>query len=284
MTPPILAKVGARFASLSNRPPLGATLHLAAETTNHDPFRPVWPSLQPEAPIAAVAFITSFAAGAPANAQQYGTVRFVASAPDMTFLPMLLAAEYGIDKEMGFASTFTYAASPIGIKAMIADFHRLAPDDVGLCGITCSMQEWTRDNYSRPLGMVDDAARYLAERNVEYIIHVGSPLVVAQGAGFDLTLIVRTMSAVFACCEASTATAPTDAARAAVKDAKDADCTYVPSGQLPATSDSDHGFWRPNSSLRGDCAGRCSTFAPHSPTSVCKPKDRSGRLQSPSLL
>ena len=113
MTPPILAKVGARFASLSNRPPLGATLHLAAETTNHDPFRPVWPSLQPEAPIAAVAFITSFAAGAPANAQQYGTVRFVASAPDMTFLPMLLAAEYGIDKEMGFASTFTYAASPI---------------------------------------------------------------------------------------------------------------------------------------------------------------------------
>jgi len=275
MTPPILAKVGARFAGLSNRPPLGATLHLAAETTNHDPFRPVWPSLQPEAPIAAVAFITSFAAGAPANAQQYGTVRFVASAPGMTFLPMLLAAEYGIDKEMGFASTFTYAASPIGIKAMIADFHRLAPDDVGLCGITCSMQEWTRDNYSRPLGMVDDAARYLAERNVEYIIHVGSPLVVAQGAGFDLTLIFRTVSAVFALLQDVTPDALKDAARAAVKDAKDADCIYVPSGQLPATAivkDLEAELDLPVIA-QGD-SDFCAAFAHLG----IKPKDRSGWL------
>ncbi len=73
-----------------------------------------------KAAILALALVASIATGAPANAQQYGTVRFVASAPDMTFLPMLLAAEYGIDKEMGFASAFTYAASPIGIKAMIA--------------------------------------------------------------------------------------------------------------------------------------------------------------------
>lgn len=67
------------------------------------------------------------ASNGPASAQQqprFGTVRFVASAPDMTFLPMLLAAELGIDKEMGYTSAFTYAASPIGIKAMLAgDFE-----------------------------------------------------------------------------------------------------------------------------------------------------------------
>src|SRR5262249_3273124 len=66
------------------------------------------------------------AAGA-ATAQdkpKLGTVRFVASAPDMTFLPMLLAAELGLDKEAGYTSEITYAASPIGIKAMIAgDFE-----------------------------------------------------------------------------------------------------------------------------------------------------------------
>src|SRR5262245_53581110 len=65
--------------------------------------------------------------GGPANAQEkpsLGTVRFVASAPDMTFLPMLLAAELGLDKEAGYTSEITYAASPIGIKAMIAgDFE-----------------------------------------------------------------------------------------------------------------------------------------------------------------
>ena len=51
-------------------------------------------------------------------------------------------------------------------------------------------------------GMVDDASRYLSERQVEFIIHVGSPLVVAQGAGFDLILIDRIRRA--AGCEATT--------------------------------------------------------------------------------
>lgn len=77
-----------------------------------------------KAALSALVLALGIAASGPANAQQHGTVRFVASSPDMTFLPMLLAAEYGIDKELGFASTFTYAASPIGIKAMIAgDFE-----------------------------------------------------------------------------------------------------------------------------------------------------------------
>jgi len=72
---------------------------------------------------AAVALSAAVPLSPAAEAQEqlkFGTVRFVASAPDMTFLPMLLAAEYGLDKQMGYSSAFTYAASPIGIKAMIA--------------------------------------------------------------------------------------------------------------------------------------------------------------------
>jgi maleate isomerase len=222
--------------------------------------------------------------------------------------------------------------SPTVLEVIIDDFNRLAPDDVGLCGITCSMQGWTRDNYSRALGMVDDAARYLGERNVEYIIHVGSPLVVAQGAGFDLALIdrmkktagcevtttiraaidafkrlgvsrpalvtpfppelnkqltdfleangikfasLRTVSAVFALLQDVTPEAMKDAARAAVKDAKDADCIYVPSGQLPATAivkDLEAELGLPVIA-QGD-SDFCAAFAHLG----IKPKDRSGRL------
>lgn len=182
---------------------------------------------------------------------------------------------------------------PTVLEVIIDDFVRLAPDNVKLCGITCSMKGWSRDNYAQALGMVDDAARYLAERQVEFIIHVGSPLVVAQGAGFDLKLIDRIRQA--AGCEATTTiraaidafarlgvsrpalvtpfpedlnkqltdflaangiraasliTVPAafamlqdvphatlvEAAHAAVKEAPDADCIYIPSGQLPATA------------------------------------------------
>ena len=92
--------------------------------------------------------------------------------------------------------------SPTVLEVITDDFVRLAPDNVKLCGITCNMKGWSHDNYARALGMVDDAARYLSERQVEFIIHVGSPLVVAQGAGFDLKLIDRIRQA--AGCEATT--------------------------------------------------------------------------------
>ena len=224
--------------------------------------------------------------------------------------------------------------SPTVLEVIIEDFYRLAPEDVGLCGITCSMQGWTRDNYARALSTVDDAARYLAERNVQYIIHVGSPLVVAQGAGFDLALIdrmkraagceatttiraaidafarlgvhrpalvtpfppelnkqltdfleangikpasLRTVSAVFALLQDVTPASLMDAARAAVKDAKDADCIYVPSGQLPATAivqelEAELGL---PVVAQGD-SDFCAAFAHLG----IKPKDRSGRLTS----
>ena len=183
--------------------------------------------------------------------------------------------------------------SPTVLEVIIDDFVRLAPGNVKLCGITCNMKGWSKDNYAQALGMVDDAARYLSERQVEFIIHVGSPLVVAQGAGFDLLLIDRIRRA--AGCEATTTiraaidafarlgvsrpalvtpfpedlnrlladflmansirvaslvavpavftmlqdvphTTLVQAARAAVKEAPEADCVYIPSGQLPATA------------------------------------------------
>lgn len=75
---------------------------------------------------AAIAALAATALPGAANAQapKFGTVRFVASAPDMTFMPMLFAQELGLDKEAGYETNITYAASPIGIKAMISgDFE-----------------------------------------------------------------------------------------------------------------------------------------------------------------
>lgn len=222
--------------------------------------------------------------------------------------------------------------SPTVLEVIIDDWTRLAPADVGLCGITCNMEGWSRDNYARALDMVDDAARYLSERNVEYIIHVGSPLVVAQGAGFDLLLIERMKKA--GKCEATTTiraaidafkrlgvsrpalvtpfppelnkqltdfleanairpaslqvvsatfqllldvtpAAMADAARRAVKDAPDADCIYIPSGQLPATAvvaelEAELGI---PVVAQGD-SDFCAAFAHLGIT----PKDRTGRL------
>ena len=183
--------------------------------------------------------------------------------------------------------------SPTVLEVIVDDFVRLAPANVKLCGITCNMKGWSKDNYAQALGMVDDAARYLSERGVEFIIHVGSPLVVTQGAGFDLLLIDRmrraagceatttiraaidafarldvrhpalvtpfpedlngqlidflaangirvanlvTVPAVFAMLQDVPTATLVDAARTAVEEAPEADCVYIPSGQLPATA------------------------------------------------
>lgn len=183
--------------------------------------------------------------------------------------------------------------SPTVLEVIIDDFVRLASENVKLCGITCNMKGWSRDNYTQALDMVDDAARYLSQRQVEFIIHVGSPLVVAQGAGFDLLLIDRirraagseatttiraaidaftrlglnrpalvtpfpedlnrqltdfltangirvaglvTVPAVFTMLQDVPHATLVKAAHVASKEAPEADCIYIPSGQLPATA------------------------------------------------
>lgn len=75
---------------------------------------------------------------------------------------------------------------------MIAyDFYRIVPDGVGLVGLTLMIDGWSEAEYEKALIRVDEAARELAARKVDYIIHAGVPLVVSQGKGFDLELIGR---------------------------------------------------------------------------------------------
>jgi maleate isomerase len=75
---------------------------------------------------------------------------------------------------------------------MIAyDFYRIVPAGVGLVGITLMIDGWSEAEYEKALLRVDEAARELAARKVDYILHAGVPLVVSQGKNFDLKLIER---------------------------------------------------------------------------------------------
>ncbi|WP_108661812.1 maleate cis-trans isomerase family protein [Acuticoccus kandeliae] len=81
--------------------------------------------------------------------------------------------------------------SPTVLEVLPYDFYRLAPPGVVLCGVTCLMEGWAADQYENALSQVDKACQYLGEREVDYLIHVASPLVVSQGPGFDRVLIER---------------------------------------------------------------------------------------------
>lgn len=58
-----------------------------------------------------------------------------------------------------------------------------------LCGVTCGMGGWAANQYGQALAQVKDAARYLAARKVDFLLHVASPVVVAQGPGYDRVLL-----------------------------------------------------------------------------------------------
>ncbi len=81
--------------------------------------------------------------------------------------------------------------SPTVLEVLTYDFYRLAPPGVVLCGVTSFMEGWEADQYAGALAQIERACRYLGEREVDYLIHVASPLVVSQGSGFDRTLVPR---------------------------------------------------------------------------------------------
>lgn len=81
--------------------------------------------------------------------------------------------------------------SPTVFERIPIDFYSIAPPGVTMVGVTCNMGGWKSGEYRRALKQVDDSAKYLGERDVDYIIHVGAPLVVAQGFGFDRKIIAR---------------------------------------------------------------------------------------------
>jgi arylmalonate decarboxylase len=80
---------------------------------------------------------------------------------------------------------------PTVVELKAHDFYRMAPEGVGMVAVTCNIEGWSKDQYDAALATVDNAAQYLASRNVDFILHCGAPLVLTRGKGFDLELIER---------------------------------------------------------------------------------------------
>ena len=89
---------------------------------------------------------------------------------------------FGWRRRIGFMS-------PTVIETTAYDFFRLAPEGIGLCGITSSIDFWDADNFKRSLDNILMASDYLKSRHVDFISHTGMPLVTTRGKGFEEELV-----------------------------------------------------------------------------------------------
>ncbi|WP_431285771.1 hypothetical protein ACQW02_13565 [Humitalea sp. 24SJ18S-53] len=81
--------------------------------------------------------------------------------------------------------------SPTVLETIAHDAIDASPPWVRLVGITLGMGGWRGSEYAKALAQLDDAVAYLAARRVDVILHVASPIVVAQGPGHDRVLTAR---------------------------------------------------------------------------------------------
>jgi maleate isomerase len=80
---------------------------------------------------------------------------------------------------------------PGALSTAAYDFYLVAPEGVGLLCVTNPIEDWRDDEYKRSLARAEQAAKYLASIRVDFIAHVGVPLVVSQGPEFMRGLIGR---------------------------------------------------------------------------------------------
>src|SRR5437868_11970302 len=83
---------------------------------------------------------------------------------------------------------------PTVMEVVPYDFYRLAPDGIGLVGVTCNIDDWSQSYFDQALARVTTAAAYLGSRGVDFVLHGGGPLVVARGKGYE-EIIVRDIEA-----------------------------------------------------------------------------------------
>jgi len=74
--------------------------------------------------------------------------------------------------------------SPGALSTSVYDFYLVAPEGVGLVGISNPINDWRQDEYERVLENVVNCAKYLAARHVHFINHAGAPPVASQGPDF----------------------------------------------------------------------------------------------------
>jgi maleate cis-trans isomerase len=80
--------------------------------------------------------------------------------------------------------------SPTVIETASYDFHRMAPEGVSMCAITSNVEHWDKENFKQNvLDPLVTSAKYLASRNVDYIMHCGMPVVTTRGKDFEEEIV-----------------------------------------------------------------------------------------------
>ena len=80
--------------------------------------------------------------------------------------------------------------SPTVMETACHDFFKMAPDGVSICAITSNVEHWNKENFKQ--AVIDPLvalSRYLASRNVHYIMHCGMPVVTTRGKGFEEEIV-----------------------------------------------------------------------------------------------
>ena len=80
--------------------------------------------------------------------------------------------------------------SPTVIETTAYDFYKVAPDGVTMCATTSNIDHWDTDNFKQHIiDPLVTAAKYLASRDVDYILHTGMPVVTTRGKGFEEEIV-----------------------------------------------------------------------------------------------
>jgi maleate isomerase len=80
--------------------------------------------------------------------------------------------------------------SPTVIETTAYDFYKVAPDGVSMCATTANVEHWSKDNFQKDvLDPLITAVKYLASRNVDFILHTGMPVVTTRGKGFEEEIV-----------------------------------------------------------------------------------------------
>ena len=99
----------------------------------------------------------------------------------------------GTDRPFGWRKRIGIL-SPTVIETAAYDFYRFAPAGISMCAITANVEHWSKENFQQHvIDPLVSSAKYLASRNVDYIMHCGMPVVTTRGKGFEEE-IVRTIA------------------------------------------------------------------------------------------
>ena len=80
--------------------------------------------------------------------------------------------------------------SPTVIETTAYDFYKVAPDGVSMCATTANVDHWNKENFQKDvLDPLVTAVKYLASRNVDFILHTGMPVVTTRGKGFEEEIV-----------------------------------------------------------------------------------------------